>query len=113
MKLSPQSKVLLEDLTVTQLLKKFCTIYGSKEPATGPYPEADESIPLLEPTYLIYFGFIIILCSNLYLCRPTYFDTSGLQTKILYIFLIAYYMPSPNPYFILHDLKSPVTFKLA
>jgi hypothetical protein len=52
--LSPWSRVLLEELLVTQLVKKFPTFYGTKDslpcskgPTTGPYPEPDESNPNL------------------------------------------------------------------
>jgi len=49
--LTPWNMVLLEKLTVTQLVKKFPTSLSySQEPVTGPYPEPDEFIPHL-PTH--------------------------------------------------------------
>jgi hypothetical protein len=63
--LTPWSIVLLEKLSVAQLLKSFLTFYGSKslllhsqEPTTGPYFEPDESVP----------NYYIILLIRLYLC---------------------------------------------
>jgi hypothetical protein len=35
--------VLIQTLTVTQLVKKQPAFYGTRKPATGPYPEPDES----------------------------------------------------------------------
>jgi hypothetical protein len=78
---TPWSKVILEKLIVAQLLKKFSTFLEpdgslpcSQEPATGSYPEPDESSPQL---------------SNPFICDPLYyypFTLSGFPTKILYLF---------------------------
>jgi len=55
---TPWSRVLLDKLTVTQLVKKFSAFYGpkglspsSQEPATGPYTEPDAFIPHLPPVF--------------------------------------------------------------
>jgi hypothetical protein len=51
--LTPWSRVHLEKLIVTQLVKKFTTFYGTQKflcsqgPATGPHPEPDEFSPHL------------------------------------------------------------------
>jgi len=49
---TPWSRVLLEKLTSSQLVKKFPALYGSRrfiphlqEPATYPIPEPDQSSP--------------------------------------------------------------------
>jgi hypothetical protein len=64
--LPPWSTVLLEKLTVSQLVKKFPTFMEhesslpySQEPATGPYPEPDESNPYLT-TIFLYVGIIFL-----------------------------------------------------
>jgi hypothetical protein len=53
-RLTPGSRVLLEKLTVTQLIKKFTAFMEpddslpcSQEPVNGPYPKPDETSPLL------------------------------------------------------------------
>jgi hypothetical protein len=60
---TPTCRVLLEKLTVTQLVKKFPTFIKpesslpcSQQPATGPYPKSDESNPHL-PTIFPYVPF--------------------------------------------------------
>jgi hypothetical protein len=49
--LTPWSRILLEKLIITKLVKKFLAFYGTRmfiqKPATGPCPEADESTPHL------------------------------------------------------------------
>jgi hypothetical protein len=61
LKLIPWSRVFLEKLTVAQLVKKYLAFYGTRrfttvfqEPATGPYPEPDQSNPL--PPYFCEIG---------------------------------------------------------
>jgi hypothetical protein len=64
----------------------------SQQPATGPYPEADESSPHL---LTVFQRSILILSSHAHLDFRVVFP-SGFQT-ILYVFLISYasYMPRP------------------
>jgi hypothetical protein len=67
--LTPRSRVLLEKLTGSQLVKKFPAFYGARMsittfqvPATCPYPEPDQSSPS-PPTYFLNIHFNIILPS--------------------------------------------------
>jgi hypothetical protein len=53
----------------------------TQQPATGPYPEPDESSP---PFPTVSLRFILILSSHLRLGLPSCLFTSGLLTKILY-----------------------------
>ena len=78
------SRVLLQKLTVPQLLKKFPALYGSLPfshmPATCPYPEPDRSSICLTSSRSI-----LILCSHLHLgltSDPLPLDS---PTKTLYM----------------------------
>jgi hypothetical protein len=57
--LTPEGRPLLEKLTVDKLVKTFPAFYGTRrfiavitKPATGPYPETDESSPQLPNLFL-------------------------------------------------------------
>jgi hypothetical protein len=65
------SRVLLEKLTVIQLVKKFTAFYGTKcsllfshEPITGSCPDPDESSPQLPTLFLSEINSNIILPST-------------------------------------------------
>jgi hypothetical protein len=77
-------RVLLENLIVTQLVKKFLTYYGSQDTDNESYSKPVKSGP--QPHTLILRSFSI-LSSHLCLCLPNSFFLSGVQTKILYAFL--------------------------
>jgi hypothetical protein len=93
-KLIPWSRVLLEKLTVAQLVKKFPAFYGtrrsvhsSQQPATRPYPEPDEFTPHSH-TDSISPGLLLILSSHLCLRIPTGLFPSCFPTKLSYALLI-------------------------
>jgi hypothetical protein len=96
------SSVLLEELTVTQLVKKFPAFYGTRRsitvftvapsPSTVPNPERDES-SYTHPPYFskIYFNIIV-------LSKPRSSEWSShfrFLLKILYAFLLSCYIPQP------------------
>jgi hypothetical protein len=84
--LTPQSRFLLEKLTVAQPLKKFPALMElenlllcSEDPATGPYPVPDES----NPNTLSYFSKrFLLLSSNLNLDLPNNLFLLGFPTEI-------------------------------
>jgi hypothetical protein len=57
----------------------------TEEPATGQYPEPEESSPYRSISSIS----ILILSSDLRLCQPSCFMPSSFQTKILHAFLIS------------------------
>ena len=92
--LTPCSKVLLEKLIGSQVVKKFPAIYGTRMFITCPYPEPRWSspcphIPLPEePSY--YYPH---LCMGL----PSGLFPSGLPTKMLYTSLLSPYVLHAPP----------------
>jgi hypothetical protein len=66
----------------------------SQDPATGPYPEPDESI--------------LILCTDLSLGVPSVLLSFGFPTKILYTFLISSMHANCHAHLILLDLITQI-----
>jgi hypothetical protein len=84
--LSKWSRVLLEKMTVAQLVKKLLSFYGHLTFIAVFTRARHWSLSL--PIYPIYFSFILILSSQLHLGLPSAFFPSGFPTKILYLFHI-------------------------
>jgi hypothetical protein len=78
--LTPRSRVLLEKLTVTELLKKSPAFYGTrsliiylKEPETGPYSELDASSHIfLRRFYKIHSNIVFRVVSSVQDFRPKF-----------------------------------------
>jgi hypothetical protein len=97
------SRVLLEKLRGSHLVKKFSAFYGirrfnpaSQEPAACSYPKPYQYSPYHR---LISWIFILILCSHLRLGLPSGLFPSGFPAKTLYAPLLSPCMLSPfyNP----------------
>jgi hypothetical protein len=85
----------------TAFMEPKSSLPCSQEPATGPYPEPDESDPHPKPDFLkIHFKTII----HFHAVLPSGLFTSGFPTKTLCAFLTSHacYMPRPPhaPWFI-------------
>jgi len=90
---TPLSRVLLEKLTVTQLVKKLPAFYGpqspllySQEPSTGPYPE---TCIQSTPSNGIFLRSILILSCHLRLVLRSGLFPSGFLVKILHVCLLS------------------------
>ena len=90
--LTPWSRI-LEELTGSQLVKKFPTFYGTRRlithsqvPATCPYPEPDQSSPCPSPTS---WRFSLILSSHLCLGLPNGLFPSDFSNRTLYAPLLS------------------------
>jgi hypothetical protein len=112
----PWGTVLFEKCIATELIKKFPTIYGAKEyyiqssyePATGPYPETDESIP-----YYNTISSRSIFMLSFHLCPglPNGLFLSGFPPKIVYSFLMTLIIVTTCPtYLFLLDLLTLLIF---
>jgi hypothetical protein len=73
----------------------------SREPATGPYPEPDESTPPPQPISL---RSILVPSSYLRLGLPSGLFSSGVPTKTLYTFLSSHIRVTCPTHLILPDL---------
>ena len=98
---TPGSRVLLEKLTCSLLVKKFPAFFGLKDsllyaqvPKTCPYPEPHQSNPC--PPHLTSWRSILILSSHLHLGLPIGLFPSGFPTKILYAPLPVRAVPLPG-----------------
>jgi len=87
--LTPWRRVLLENLTGSQLVKKFLAFYGIWRSITA-FPSACQ-LPLSWPTSIqsmpphpTSWRPILILSSHLHLCLPSGLFPSGFPTKFLY-----------------------------
>jgi len=92
--LAPYSRVLLEKLIVTKLVKKIPTFYGSKRfiiMFTRAYHWLLSLARCIKSTRLhaISLRSILILSSQLCLCLPGGLFTSGILTNILDAFLVS------------------------
>jgi hypothetical protein len=67
-------------------MKPKSSLLCSQEPASGPYPEPDESNP--HPPTPVSLRSILMLLSHLCLALPSGLSPSGVPTKILYALLI-------------------------
>jgi hypothetical protein len=91
--LTPLSRVLLEKLSVTQLVKRFVALYATprfitvyKTARTGPYPELDASTPHLPTIPNIHSNTILpSTCRSSKCLFP-----SGFPTKTLCAFLVSH-----------------------
>jgi len=85
------TRVLLEKLIFTLLVKKFPAFYGSR--GLLPYSQNPPLVPSLIQMHLVHnfhplsLTYIVILFSHLRLGLPSSLFSSGFQTKILYAFL--------------------------
>jgi hypothetical protein len=71
-------------------MKPAGSVPYQQEPATGSYPEPDESSPQLpNALFPLWYILILILQSHLFLCLPRGLFPSRFPTKILYAFLIS------------------------
>ena len=94
--LTPWCRILLEKLTVLQLVKKFPAFHGTRRFITALTRLRHLSLSWASPIQSIYphpttWRFILILSTHLRLGLPSGLLPSGFPTKTLYT-------PSPHPY---------------
>ena len=101
--LAPWSRVLLQKLTTSQLVKKFPAFYGTRGslphlqvPTTSPYSEPVPSSP--SPPHPTSWRSILILSSHIHLGLPSGLFPSGSPPKLVYTFPVPLmcYMPLPS-----------------
>jgi len=87
--LTPCSKVLIEKLTVTWMVKKFLSFYGTRRFITV-FTRALHCSTSIQSIYShpISLGSILILSSHLHLGLPSGFIPSDFATKISYAFFV-------------------------
>ena len=113
--LTPWSRVLLEKLTVSQLVKKFPTFYGNRRFITAfrsahrlSQPWA-RSIQSMTP-HSIAWRSILILSSHLHLVLPSGLLPSGFPTKTLHTPLLSPIRATCPAHLILLDLNTQIIF---
>jgi hypothetical protein len=104
--LTPLSRVFLENITGSQLLKKFPAFSGtpkhSQVPTTCSYPEPDRSSPYSHTS--LPKRSILILSSHLHVSLPSGFFPSCFRTKTLYTPLVSPILATYPAHLILLDL---------
>jgi hypothetical protein len=100
--LTPWSRVLLQKLTVTQLVKKFPTFYGTRRIITVFIRSRHWSLSWarwIQSTtfHHVFVRFILIVSSHLRLGLPSCLFPSDFRIKIFYAFLISPMRAMPLP----------------